>query len=75
MLRYEAAGIDGPEYLDFHALRHWCITEFAGQEDMAPSTLQALSRHSDPRLTLDRYARGKDDLARKAAEGLPRLGG
>ncbi len=51
---YAVEGPHGPEYADFHALRHSFITmlERAG---ISPKTAQAPARHSDVRLTLQRY--------------------
>ena len=51
---YEVEGPDGPLFADFHALRHSFITmlERAG---ISPKTAQVLARHSDVRLTLQRY--------------------
>jgi integrase len=57
---YEVQGPDGPQYADFHALRHTYLTllERAGA---SPKTAQTLGRHSDPRLTMNRYTHA--DLA------------
>lgn len=73
--RYEVTSEDGPLYWDMHALRHWYITQVAATEGIAPSTLQALARHADPKLTLGVYARAQEGGVRKAVEQLPRLDG
>jgi integrase len=51
---YEVEGPDGPRYNDFHGLRHAYFTslEAAG---VSVKTAQELARHSDIRLTLNRY--------------------
>lgn len=73
---YEVATEDGPTYWDFHALRHWYVTAIAGTDGISPATLQELSRHSDPRLTLETYRHaGRGSAARDAVEQLPRLDG
>jgi integrase len=72
---YETASEDGPLYLDFHALRHWYITQAAATDGISPSTLMAMSRHVDPRMTLDVYAKAKREGVRHAVEQLPRPGG
>jgi integrase len=63
----EAAGIpwrdDEGRYADFHALRHTYITNIA-RSGAKVKALVTLARHSDPRLTLRRYAHlGLADLA------------
>lgn len=73
--RYEVDGEDGPLYWDMHSLRHWYITQVAATDGISPSTLQALSRHADPKLTLEVYARAKEGGVRAAVEQLPRLDG
>jgi integrase len=65
---YQVDDLDGPTFFDFHALRHWYITQVADQPDISPSTLQALSRHSDPKLTLKIYAAAKEKGTREAAD-------
>ena len=51
---YEVEGPHGPLFADFHALRHSFITmmERAG---ISPKTAQELARHSNIRLTMQRY--------------------
>lgn len=73
-LRNRVDGLDGPEFFDFHSLRHWYITRIGEVAGIDPLTLQTLSRHSDPRLTLERYGHARGDRARRAVEGLPRPG-
>ncbi|HEX8158791.1 MAG TPA: tyrosine-type recombinase/integrase [Solirubrobacteraceae bacterium] len=72
---YEAASEDGPLYLDVHALRHWFVTQIASTDGISPATLQAMARHSDPRLTLETYSHPRRADARAAVERLPRLDG
>jgi hypothetical protein len=69
---YEVEGPHGPLFADFHALRHSFITmmERAG---ISPKTAQELARHSDIRLTMQRYThKTLHDLA-AAVETLPVL--
>jgi len=72
---YETPSEDGPLYLDFHALRHWYVTQAAAVDGIAPSTLLEMARHTDPRLTLEVYAKAKREGVRHAVEQLPRPGG
>ncbi|MGL4422908.1 MAG: tyrosine-type recombinase/integrase, partial [Gemmataceae bacterium] len=49
-IAYATEGPDGPEYADFHALRHTYITNLrANGVDLR--TAQDLARHSTPTLT------------------------
>jgi integrase len=73
--RYEIAGPDGPLYWDFHSPRHWYITQVADLDGVSPSTLLALSRHVDPKLTLGIYAKARDSAGRDAVERIARPGG
>lgn len=66
--RYEISTPDGPLYWDFHALRHWYISALAGQDGIPPAVLVALARHSDPRLTLDTYAKARRIDVKEAAD-------
>ncbi len=70
---YEAPSEDGPLYVDFHALRHWYVTQVAATDGISPSTLFALSRHVDPAMTLGVYAAAKREGVRAAVEQLPDL--
>lgn len=72
---YEVASENGPLYWDMHATRHWFITRLAATDGISPSTLFALSRHADPRMTLGVYSHSRRDEARHAVEQLPRPGG
>ncbi len=47
---YATEGPDGPEYADFHALRHSYLT-LGGRSGIDLRTLQELAGHSDPKLT------------------------
>jgi hypothetical protein len=51
---YKVQGPDGPLFADFHAMRHTYVSmlEEAGA---GPKAAQELARHSDPKLTLNRY--------------------
>jgi integrase len=61
---------DGLETLDFHSLRGCYATMLDGL-DITLKDRQELMRHSDPRLTLNRYTRARlHDLGR-AVEKLP----
>ena len=51
-------GTNGPEYADFHALRHTFCSALAAAETGAKE-LQTLARHSDPRLTLGLYTNAR----------------
>ena len=55
---YVVQGPDGPLFADFHALRHSYITllELSG---VSPKHAQVLARHSDIRLTMDRYTHAR----------------
>lgn len=57
---YSVEGPDGPQYADFHSLRHSFVAllEHAG---LSLKQAMALARHSDPKLTMARY--GKAQLA------------
>ena len=67
---YETAGPDGPEYADFHALRHTYLT-LAGRSGVDLRTLQVLAGHSKPELTARYSHRRGSDLT--AAAALPDL--
>src|SRR5687768_1758729 len=65
----EAAGIpyavarpDGPEYADFHSLRHSYLT-LGGRSEIDLRTLQELAGHSKPELTARYSHRRLYDLA------------
>jgi integrase len=62
---YVIKGPDGPLYADFHSLRHSYITMLE-RSGIAPKTAQALARHSDIRLTMNRYTHA-DQAAMAAA--------
>lgn len=49
-----AASDDAGQVVDFHALRHSFCTLLA-RSGVHPRVMQAMARHSDPRLTLSRY--------------------
>ncbi|MDB5310480.1 MAG: xerD 1 [Gemmataceae bacterium] len=55
---YMVQGPNGPEYADFHALRHTFCSALAAA-GMGAKELQTLARHSDPRLTLGLYTHAR----------------
>lgn len=59
----DAAG----DYADCHALRHTFITRL-GRAGIPVKAMQVLARHSDPRLTIGRYAHASDSDLRAGAE-------
>lgn len=59
---YKVEGPDGPEFADFHALRHTYITMLS-RSGVTAKQAQELARHSDIRLTLGTYTQaGLGDL-------------
>ena len=58
-VEYKVDGPNGPEYADFHALRHSFVTALAAA-GVNSAELQKLARHSDPRLTLNIYTHVSD---------------
>jgi integrase len=59
---YAAEGPDGPEYADFHSLRHSYLT-LGGRSGIDLRTLQELAGHSKPELTARYSHRRLYDLA------------
>ena len=68
---YAVEGPDGPEYADFHALRHTYLT-MGGRSGIDLRTLQELAGHSTPELTARYSHRRLYDLA-GAVDKLPGL--
>lgn len=68
---YSVPGPDGPEYADFHALRHSYLT-LGGRSGIDLRTLQELAGHSSPTLTARYSHRRLHDLA-GAVEKLPSI--
>ena len=68
---YAVEGPDGPEYADFHALRHSYLT-LGGRSGIDLRTLQELAGHSKPELTARYSHRRLYDLA-GAVGKLPNL--
>ena len=68
---YAVEGPDGPEYADFHALRHSYLT-LGGRSGIDLRTLQELAGHSTPELTARYSHRRLYDLA-GAVDKLPNL--
>ena len=68
---YATEGPDGPEYADFHSLRHSFLT-LGGRSGIDLRTLQELAGHSDPMLTARYSHRRLHDLA-GAVDKLPNL--
>jgi integrase len=58
-IAYEIQGPDGPLFFDFHALRHWYVTQLANLPSISPKTLMTLCRHSTPSLTMKVYAKAR----------------
>jgi hypothetical protein len=70
-IAYAAEGPDGPEYADFHSLRHSYLT-LGGRSGIDLRTLQELAGHSKPELTARYSHRRLYDLA-GAVDKLPNL--
>jgi integrase len=75
----ESAGValeidtrDGIQVLDFHSLRGTFAT-FLDSLDISLKARQELMRHSDPRLTMNRYTRAKLHDLGAAVQNLPRM--
>ena len=68
---YAVEGPDGPEYADFHSLRHSYLT-LGGRSGIDLRTLQELAGHSKPELTARYSHRRLYDLA-GALDKLPNL--
>jgi integrase len=66
---YAVEGPDGPLYADFHALRHTFITMLE-RSGASPKAAQALARHSDIRLTMNRYTHADKAALARAVNGL-----
>ncbi len=64
---------DGTQVLDFHSLRGTFAT-FLDGIDISLKARQELMRHSDPRLTMNRYTRAKLHDLGAAVDKLPRVG-
>jgi integrase len=69
---YIVEGRNGPLYCDFHGLRHSYITLLA-QSGVHPRMAQELARHSDIRLTMERYTHASLYDTGAAVAGLPTL--
>ncbi len=70
-IAYRVDGPDGPEYADFHSLRHTYLT-LGGKAGIDLRTLQALAGHSTPELTARYSHRRLVDLA-GAVEKMPSI--
>ena len=70
-LPYVVHGSGGPEYRDFHSLRHSYLT-FGGRSGIGLRTLQELAGHSKPELTARYTHQRTGDLA-QAVSMLPNL--
>jgi hypothetical protein len=70
-IAYAVEGPDGPEYADFHALRHSFLT-LGGRSGIDLRTLQELAGHSKPELTARYSHRRLYDLA-GAVEKMPNI--
>jgi integrase len=62
---YRVEGPNGPDYADFHALRHTFCSALAAAGTGAKE-LQTLARHSDPRLTFNLYTHARTEELAKA---------
>ena len=58
--------------IDFHSLRNSFIS-FLANSDTPFKAVQALARHSDPKLTFNTYARIFQDTEKKAVSSLPTI--
>lgn len=70
---YSVPGINGPEFADFHALRHSFLSALAAA-NVGPKVLQELARHSTARLTLEKYVHADRDHLAGAVARLPVAG-
>ena len=70
-IAYAVEGPDGPEYADFHSLRHSYLT-LGGRSGIDLRTLQELAGHSKPELTARYSHRRFNDLS-GAVDMLPNL--
>ncbi len=61
-------------FIDFHGLRH-CFLSLLANSGVHPSVAQRLARHSDIRLTMNRYTHSALERQIDAVEALPDLGG
>ena len=61
-------GVFTEDVVDFHALRHSYITHLI-RSGANPKVVQVLARHSDIRLTMQRYTHLEAGDLRKALEG------
>jgi len=59
----------GIEKAALHAFRHMAASELL-EEGAAPSVVQRQMRHSDPRVTLERYSHIIGDAQRRAVNSL-----
>jgi integrase len=69
---YVACGPDGPEYADFHALRHSYSTNVVNS-GVNVKLAQSLARHSTVTLTLGRYTHVQLHDLGSAVQKLPAL--
>lgn len=69
-VEYEVEGTNGPEFADFHALRHSFLSALAAR-NVGPKVLQDLARHSTARLTLERYTHTDQEQLAGAVALLP----
>ncbi len=69
-LAYETQTAEGPYFWDMHSFRVWYITELANQPGMDLKTLTTLARHSTPQLSLNVYAKAREENLRAAQDRL-----
>jgi integrase len=67
----KSAGIPSDE-ITFHSLRH-CYATFVDQSGASTKEAMKLARHSDPRLTLNRYTHTQMEELSKVVDKLPEL--
>lgn len=70
-LCYKTEGPNGPLFWDFHSLRVYYVSALAAQPGMDLKTLMTLARHSTPQLSLNVYAKAREDNLRAAVNQLP----
>jgi integrase len=66
---YKLAGPDGPLFSDFHSFRHTYVTHLAAA-GVHPKHAQELARHSDIRLTMERYTHAEADALTESVNRL-----
>lgn len=65
---------EGRRFWDMHSLRVWYVTELAHQPSMTLKTLMTLARHTTPALSLNVYAKVREESLQAAQNQLRRPG-